>query len=200
MQQETFYQELQTELNSGERILWSGQPSRSVIFGPQDKVMIPFSLIWGGFAMFWEASVLGMYGSPVNRSHGPASWFMALWGVPFVLLGQYIIWGRFFHALWKKRRLVYAVTDRRVLTVSLAGNRKVNSAFLQQLPAINKTVRSNGIGTLSFGLTSPGRQRNSMAAWDGGLSSAVPLFVDVEDAENVYRIISDARDRALRKD
>ncbi len=41
-----------------------------------------------------------------------------VWGTrPFVLIGQYMIWGRFVYARWKKRRTFYALTNRRALIV-----------------------------------------------------------------------------------
>ena len=196
-----FYQELQPELSAGESILWSGQPSRKVVFGKQDVFLIPFSLLWGGFAIFWEASVLGLLAFGGKSAPNAAPWFMALFGVPFVVIGQYLIWGRFVYAAWKKGKIVYAVTDKRVVVLDRGLGRKVTSAYLQQLPAIQKTLRRDGIGTLTFGLSVPvGGGRNNMAAWDGGLSSPVPTFVDVEDAENVYRVVSDAREKSLRKE
>ena len=203
MAPEAFYQEIQPELTSGERILWTGQPSTKVVFGPQDFLMIPFSLLWGGFAIFWEAAVVGVFAFQHEHS-SPGSWFMALWGIPFVLVGQYMIWGRFFYTAWKKKRVVYAVTDKRVLVVSLAApftGRQATSAYLGQLPAIEKSVRRNGIGTLRFGLSPVSTSASRlMGMWDGGLSSPVPLFADVEDAENVYRIVSDAREKAMRRE
>jgi len=50
---------VQPELLSGETLLWAGQPNPRVIFRLEDFIMIPFSLLWGGFAIFWEAEVLG---------------------------------------------------------------------------------------------------------------------------------------------
>ncbi len=34
-------------------------PNPNKIFHSADWFMIPFSLLWGGFAVFWEARVLG---------------------------------------------------------------------------------------------------------------------------------------------
>jgi hypothetical protein len=45
--------QIQPELLSGESLLWSGQPLRRVIFHQRDLFTIPFSLLWGGFAIFW---------------------------------------------------------------------------------------------------------------------------------------------------
>jgi len=200
MEREEIYQDLQTELGSGESFAWAGQPSRKAVFHAQDVFLIPFSLLWGGFAIFWEASVLGFTGQ-FNAKANPAIWPMALFGIPFVVIGQYMIWGRFLYASWKKGKILYAVTNKRVLVVDTGRGRKVTAAFLQQLPAINKSVRGDGIGTITFGLApvTYGR-RSSVASWDGGLSSVVPTFVDVEDAESVYRIVADLREKSLKKD
>ena len=118
---------IQPELLSGERVLWAGQPNTTTIFHKEDGFLVPFSLLWGGFAIFWEATAAGFLG---NRPHPkPISYFALLWGVPFVLIGQYLIWGRFFYAAWKKKRTHYAVTDRRVIVVQQAGNRQMSSAY-----------------------------------------------------------------------
>ncbi len=50
--------EIERELSSGERLLWSGQPRRGLRLRSSDAFVIPFSLLWCGFAIFWEASVV----------------------------------------------------------------------------------------------------------------------------------------------
>ncbi len=57
----------------GERILWSGRPAQKFLFTGRDALLIPFSLVWGGFAVFWETKVL---------TQPNVTPLFALWGVP----------------------------------------------------------------------------------------------------------------------
>src|SRR5438046_585524 len=63
---------IQGQLASGERLLWSGRPVEGIVFRPSDAFMIPFSLMWGGFALFWEYSVISTDKAPL---------FFMLWGL-----------------------------------------------------------------------------------------------------------------------
>ena len=64
-------------LGPGESILWKGKPGKGHLLTAQDAFLIPFSIVWCGFAIFWEGSVL--------LTDGP--FIMKLWGIPFVLMG-----------------------------------------------------------------------------------------------------------------
>ena len=130
---------VQPELTSGESVLWAGQPNPRIIFHKDDLYLIPFSLLWGGFAIFWEAGVSGYWGSGPNS--GKQWVFGMLWGIPFVLVGQYMIWGRFLYAAWKKKRTHYAVTERRVVVVQNGWKRQMASAFVDTLPDSNQGRR-----------------------------------------------------------
>jgi hypothetical protein len=186
---------IQSELASGESVVWAGQPSGTFVLHKEDVFLVPFSLLWGGFAIFWELGAAGFWGSG-QRSGNP--WiFGVLWGIPFVLVGQYMIWGRFFYSAWKKKRTHYAVTNRRVIVVQDGWSRQMASAYLDSLPTLTKEGISSGVGTLRFAQTeSLLYGRRGWGAWDGMTVGNIPTFVDIDDVDYVYRIVSDLREKA----
>ena len=189
--------EIQEELLPRETVLWTGQPLREVIFHPSDWYAIPFSLLWGGFAIFWEWGATGHFG---NTKDSP-SVFMELWGIPFIVMGQYMIWGRFLYTAWKKGRTYYAVTTKRVLVVTSGATRKVVSGYLRTLDSVTLTTRQNGIGTVEF-LPEPepessfwnSRRRRGGPQLDINLSRLA--FYDVPDVRSVYGLIEAERNTA----
>jgi len=186
---------IQPELTTGEGVVWAGQPNGAVFFHKEDAFLIPFSLLWGGFAIFWELGAAGFWGS--NSRSGNPWLFGMLWGIPFVLIGQYMIWGRFFYTAWKKKRTYYAITNRRVIVVQNGWNRQMASAYLDSLPTLIKEGRSSGIGTLRFSQAeSMWSGRRGWGTWDGMTVGNVPTFVDIDDLDYVYRLISDLREMA----
>jgi hypothetical protein len=186
---------LQSELLSGESVLWAGRPNPDVIFHSDDWYMIPFSLLWGGFAIFWEAGVLGYWG---HNSKGAPSMFMVIWGIPFVVIGQYFIWGRFFYDAWIKRRTYYAITNRRVLILQEGWKRKTSSTYLDSIPTIER--EGSATGTLWFGAKYPmvagrGQKTRNLSRFHVG---DVPVFADIDDVDSVYRLALDQRQESSR--
>ncbi len=118
-------------LNS-ERVLWSGQPKQGLTISGKDTLLIPFSLLWGGFAIFWNAMV---WLAPFEMdTGGTPTWFFKLWGLPFLAIGLYLGVGRFFHDATLRKKLFYAVTDQRILVLRRA---KITSLDIRRLRVLN---------------------------------------------------------------
>ena len=177
--------ELEQELVGGEKVLWLGQPDSSRHFDSSDRFLVPFSLLWGGFAIFWEIGVIR------------AGWvFGAIFGIPFVAMGLYITVGRFFVKARAKRRTSYAVTDRRVLSVLRGGQTK--AMFLNLVPALNSRIRDDGSGTVIFGNASwlQASYGNTGAEFLGrGYDADVVAFYDIRDARDVVDLVNELRSR-----
>jgi hypothetical protein len=181
-------QNFQPDLFRDEKVAWAGQPDPRFHFSGGDIFLVPFSLLWGGFALFWEAGVLGVLGG-----NGPAPTLFALWGIPFVLVGQYIIWGRFVYKAYRNRRTFYALTNQRALILTILRARRVQTVFLNQLPTIGKAVRRDGSGTVEFGSspnwTAAAYANSGMDFFGGRSGPAAPAFYDIPDVERVYQLV-----------
>jgi hypothetical protein len=103
---------LQQALLPSERLQWWGRPDPKALFTPIDLFLVPFSLFWCGFAVFWEVSVL--------TTDTPG--FFPVFGLFFVVIGLYLVIGRFVAKRIMKRDTLYAITDRRVLVLSGRGS------------------------------------------------------------------------------
>jgi hypothetical protein len=163
------------ELEPSERLLWSGVPIQGLVLRGSDVLVIPFSLLWAGFSFFWEYSVLkqgapGMFG---------------LFGIPFVLVGIYIVVGRFFVDAWGRGTTAYALTDRRAVISSGIFSRSVESLRLAGMPDVILTERGDGRGTIQFGQGVPSNQFNFRLGNSNSVVTA-PTFDLIEDARSVY--------------
>ncbi|UCH51788.1 MAG: hypothetical protein JSV54_03285, partial [Chloroflexota bacterium] len=88
-----------------------------------------------------------------NDTPGWIGIIFPLFGLIFVVAGLYFIFGRFIYKRWKKQKTYYAVTNRRVFSVSEAFGQQFQESDIKLVSGIGKRVRSYGIGTLTFGGT-----------------------------------------------
>jgi hypothetical protein len=172
---------IRRELGPDERLLWSGRPGQGIRFRRSDFLLIPFSLMWGGFAIFWEFSALSM-GAPI---------FFALWGIPFVLVGLYMIAGRFVVEAKQRERTAYGLTNQRAVIVSGLLTRRVKSLSLRSLSDIGFEEGANGTGTITFGTPSPFSWRLPGSSWPG--MPQAPGFEIISDARTVFDSIRKAQ-------
>jgi len=172
---------IQFTLDRGERQLWAGMPRQGIILRAGDAFLIPFSVLWAGFAVFWELSVI--------RSGGPL--FFGLWGVPFLLAGAYITVGRFWVDARRRARTTYAVTSDRIIITSGAFTTTAKSLNLRTLSDVTLQEHSDGTGTITFGPVPPFGAMLGGASWPG--VPQVPSFELIVDAREVYDLVRDAQ-------
>lgn len=169
--------DLNSRLLSGERIVWSGAPGQGLLLTSADMMMIPFSLVWCGFTIVWETTAFSQ--------GGPA--FFLLFGAAFVLVGVYLVVGRFVLDALVRRDMQYAVTNKRIL-ISRAGLfSKFTALSLDGLPEATLSERANGRGTIRFGrpvqfLTGG---TGSFVNWTPSLDPT-PQLLNIEDARTVF--------------
>lgn len=177
---------VERHLAGDEHIEWVGKPDPTKRLTPADRYLIPFSLLWGGFSLFWVVGAAASGG------------FFAVFGLPFLALGLYFIFGRFIYKADRKRRTVYAVTNRRVLEI--VDGRKgesVAAVYLRSIPNVSTSAVSNGEGSVEFGISSRMESHYANTGLEffarGSVSSGVSFF-DIEDPEGVADLVERLRE------
>ena len=128
-------------LDRDERLLWVGGPATGIRFSPKSIIESAFGLFFFGFAIFWTAGAatpLFMWLSGETKATGPFLFFVLfpLFGLPFIAVGAYMLFGHFFHDAYKRKRMRYALTNRRALITSWSGGKR----RLQSFPITPETV------------------------------------------------------------
>jgi hypothetical protein len=177
---------IERELNSGERLLWRGRPPGGIRLRSADFFMIPFSLFWTGivFSAAWAA-----IRQPAQNGAVAAPGLIFL--IPFLLIGLYILIGRFFVDAMMRARTEYAVTNRRAIIVSGLFARNVKSIDLKTTSEIAISERGDKSGTVTFGATPFGAMRRY--SWSSNPTSGTPAFEMIDDVRSVYRTIEQVR-------
>jgi hypothetical protein len=179
------------QLSHGERLLWAGRPRQGIFFQPQDVFMVPFSIAWGGFAIFWTYTAW--------RSGAPI--FFVLWGTPFVAIGLYMMVGRFFSDAKARAKTFYAVTDQRILFVrgDSSSRQMVTSIDLKTVGDISFGQNPDGRGSITFTdiiqMPRTGGRGQFMVARS---STSAPAFVQIERVKDVYDQIRRAKDAVTK--
>ena len=174
-------------LIDGETVVWSGRPAQGLLFTSRDWLLIPFSLLWCGFTIFWETTVLSLPAAPL---------FMKYFGAAFVLIGLYFVAGRFLLDAWVRSGTQYAITNKRVLIARSWPFAKFTALSLSRLPETSLVERANGRGTILFGQAISNSWRgNSLSNWTPSLDPT-PAFIGIENARSVFEQLqcADARE------
>lgn len=157
-------------LSAGEAILWKGKPEKGHIFTQQDLLFIPFSIFWCGFAFFWEISVITS-GAP---------FFFAIFGIPFICIGLYLVFGRFLWTAYIRKRTFYVITNKKIIRAK--GN-KIDMLEGRTLPPVYVIANRDGSGTIRFGHPHYHYRRGGF-----GYAGAYPTLFTLENIPDVARV------------
>lgn len=147
-----------------------------------DAFLVPFSVLWGGFAVFWEVTAITTVRQPL----------FIIWGIPFVLLGLYFIFGRF---IFKKRRkiaTIYGLTNSRAIVCT--GDRSVADSPVIGMPTKVDRARDGRHVSVTFGYQGlMGMYQNTgLDFFSLGPGQAV-AFYDVGDTDGLLGALDQAR-------
>ena len=127
---------VQSYLSGGEYVLWQGKPGKVRLLDPFYLSTALFAIPWLAFCGYWEYMAI--------RSGGN---FMVLWGVPFILVGLYMLVGRPLNAIRLRGRTCYVSTNRKLL---IRAGQHVQVFDGRDLPPMDIHLNRDGTGTILF--------------------------------------------------
>lgn len=167
-------------LQEGEEILWTGRPYTTVPCRAPLSGKI-FALFWLGFSIFWTVSVVSLGGG-----------FMGIFGMVFVGIGVYLLYGVTIGQKKQYAATAYAVTTRRAIIVT-RGRQGVNCHEypLEGLDNISLEDVVENTGTIRLVpqqvyYDREGRSRNATP-------DITTAFLMIDDVHKVYRILLENR-------
>lgn len=172
-----------------ERLLWVGRPGDQLIVSLwKEAPVIAFTSVWLAGAVFWNLQAW-VSGAPL---------FFRLFGAPFVLVGLYAAFGRFFWDRAERRSARYALTDRRAIETRTFPRRDLRSVPLGSVAELGLEPSAPGRpGTVRFGPPALSFRGFPMGG-RRGTGQASLTFELIAEAEAVYAAVADRISNASR--
>ena len=160
-----------------EYVIWNGRPGKGHLLTSNDIFMIPFSIIWCGFAIVWET----------NTFITSAPFFFSLWGIPFVCVGLYMVFGRFILKWYIRKGTVYVITNKRIFSFR---RNQIQTLDYHRNPTRNITHYRDGSGTIRFYSTSAFHTRWSPDMQSFRQNDQYFELENIPDVDHVFQILS----------
>lgn len=185
------------ELLRDEKLLWTGQPGRR--FDLADGLSVFVGLIFTAYGAVMAALPLISHSS--KKGEPPLAFFLTV-GSVLLLIGVAFPVSHFFNKARRLRSTFYGVTNLRVLVVLELRQATLQAAFIRQLPVIVRSMRRNGTGTVRFGMGGrmwPASQPDIGPFAHALVAADPPMFLEIRDAEQVYKLVSEQQHTALER-
>jgi hypothetical protein len=183
----------------GERLIWAERPDKKLVAFASFGIWL-FAIPWTAFALFWESAVAGplimkLLGYEVTGKM-PSSggligmWVMALFGLPFVLIGFAMLATPFF-AIRKGSRTLYVLTNKRIAILESGRSVTVTSIPPSEIGPLTRREGPDGRGTL---IISQGYSLDS----DGDRFECKQELGVINDVRRVEQLVRELKEQPLR--
>lgn len=138
---------LERELGPDEAVGWHGWQLGRI--DPKAFLTYVFAVPWTAFSLAWTGIAAGAVASADLDGLSLFAWAFPLFGLPFIAVGAWML-SRPFVPLWERGRVLYVVTDRRVLKLSLGGDLVVKTVPAERIGLAERREQAGGTGSLSL--------------------------------------------------
>lgn len=138
---------LERELGPDEEVVWHGWQLARV--QPRMFLIYVFAIPWTAFSLLWTGLAAAAIMGAGEDGPGLIGWAFPLFGLPFIAIGLWMLAGPFL-PLFVRGRVLYVVTDRRVLRLSYWRELAVKAVPAERIGLAERQEKPDGTGTLSL--------------------------------------------------
>jgi len=161
-------------LEEGEKLLWEGAPATGLRFSGTGLALSLFGVFFFGFSMFW-----------VGLASNTGGGFIAtLFGLPFVLVGLWLVAGHWFYDSYKRKRSRYALTSQRALIARTVFGRRMESYPIDRFSPI--MLVEGPLDTVNF-------HQKTVRGKNGDTQINIG-FRFINEGKKVYRLLRDIKE------
>ena len=125
-------------IDQDEQVLWKGRPSKGRLLGLADVGLLVIGLLFLSFCVLWMSFTLRFTGTSI---------VFTLWGIPFVVIGVYLVVGRLIRKAYLRPRTLYVVTNKKLIIKAGHGLKIYEK---QMMPPMRVKYYGDGHGTIIF--------------------------------------------------
>lgn len=165
-----------------EKLLWAGKPAPGLRFRLRDLFFVAFGLFWLGFGL-----VFGWASFRADSVY--AQLFGLFFGVFSLLIGFYLVIGKYFIDARVRANTVYGLTDRRVAIISKNPSPALFLIDFENITSVRLKRERDGEGTIDMG--------TDITVYSGDSESKQSLsFEFISDAADVHKLVQHAMARS----
>lgn len=170
---------LSRELRDGEHVVWRGTPTGHLDILPFGIYV--FAVPWTMFSLFWTAmATAGMGATEWDGIGSVLKWAFPLFGVPFIVVGLGMM-AVPFHPLWERDKVLFAITNRRVIKLRLWRSLDVTMCPADRIGHVKRRERRDGSGSLSIAVK-VGRESDGDPSVERFVIDNVANVIEAQDA------------------
>ena len=143
--------EVEREMRAGEKAQWVGYPIPTKFAIKEGMMSFLWGIPWTTFCIFWESMAIKS-----------GTLFMPLWGIPFIIIGLYLLTSPLWEYL-RARRTVYVVSNQRLLILNGLLRPSRRSFAPPDIGSVEVDAGYDGIGSIIF---SRERESDGEGGWN----------------------------------
>jgi hypothetical protein len=136
---------LKPYLKEDEKVLWADIPAKSFVYLPSDLFSALIGVFWILFSIFWLVLTI----NPALEGASGTEALMPYLSIPFFIVGLWFVIIKNLIIAIKRRQLVYAITNKRVVAV-YTSKEYLEQYLIVDIACAEVKENKNGTGSIFF--------------------------------------------------